>query len=168
MAVKQVPGKRDCHSSQRATDGGKGQHLGSSEGWDKIPVEFGKAGMSQRSDRAVLVSGAELRVECPARAASGTPKYSSPLPTLPQGFQQNPFFFQGNCTRGPFACTDDMNYLERAGVQGVARSHTGSGEAACPKGAPLAMFLESWLPASLLPQGWEECRDHLLCAPRRV
>lgn len=104
VAVKQVPGKRDCHSSQRATDRGKGQHLGSSEGQDKIPVEFGKAGMSQRGDRAVLALGAELRVECLAQAAFGTPKHSSPLPTLPEAFQQNPFFLfsQGNCTRGPF------------------------------------------------------------------
>lgn len=46
----------------------------------------------------------------------------------------------------------------------VARSHTGSGEAAYSAGASLTMFLEWWLPASLLPQGWEECRDHLLCA----
>lgn len=93
VTVKQVPGKRHCHSSQRDTDRGKGQHLGFSEGQDKIPVEFGKAGMSQRGDRAVLASGAELRVECLAQADSASPKHSSPLPTLPQAFQQNPLFF---------------------------------------------------------------------------
>lgn len=62
VAVKQVPGKRDCHSSQRATDGCKGQHLGSHEVRDKIPVDIGKAGMSRRGDGAVT-----------GRARSGVP-----------------------------------------------------------------------------------------------
>ena len=66
VAVKQVPGKRDCHSSQRATDGCEGQHLGSREVRDKIPVGFGKAWMSQRGDRGVPESQAEPGAECPA------------------------------------------------------------------------------------------------------
>lgn len=52
----------------------------------------------------------------------------------------------------------------------MVRSHTGSGEAVYPEGAFLTVFQESWLLASLLPQGWQECRGHLLCAlhPSRV
>lgn len=91
VAVEQVPGRRGCHSSQKATDRGKGQRLGSRAARDKIPVEFGEAGMSLRGDRAVLASGAELRLE--SSAVSGTPKHSSPLPTLPQAFSRNPLFF---------------------------------------------------------------------------
>lgn len=59
---------------------GKGQQLGSREGWDGIPVELGKAGMSQRGGRAVLALEAELRVDGLARDASGTPKPFSKIP----------------------------------------------------------------------------------------
>lgn len=83
VAVKQVPGKRDCHSSQKAPDGCKGQHFGSGEVRDKIPVDFGKAGMSRRGDRAVLTSLAEPGVEWPVQAAPGTSRWGNPLPTQP-------------------------------------------------------------------------------------
>lgn len=72
VAVKQVPGKRDCHSSHRATDGHKGQCLGSAKVRDKIPVDFGKAGMSRRGDRAVPVPRAEPGAQWPDGAAHRT------------------------------------------------------------------------------------------------
>lgn len=52
-AVEQVPGKRDHHSSQRAPNGCQGQYLGCGEVRDKIPVGFGKVGVSQRGDKVI-------------------------------------------------------------------------------------------------------------------
>lgn len=91
--MEQVPGKRDRYSSQRATNGCQGQYLGCGEVRDKIPVGFGKAGMSQRGDGAVAVSQERS-------AEPGLPRAPPATATTPSHFSKRIFFFQANCTLG--------------------------------------------------------------------
>lgn len=111
---------------------GKGQHLGSREGWDGIPVELGKAGMSQRGGRAVLALGAELRVDGLARDASGTPKPFSKIP----GF----FFFPKEIVLEGHLHVPMTRIIWSMQEFSVPRSDTGSAEAAYHGGASVTCW----------------------------